>query len=67
MAIFGLAELNHEQLAFGYREFQTVLGHCQFNDCRHEQDKGCAIRTAVEKGLVSSRRYQRFLKLKNKM
>jgi ribosome biogenesis GTPase len=67
VAIFGLAELSETDLAHGYREFQTLLGHCQFNDCRHVQDKGCAVRAAVEKSNISITRYQRFLKLREKM
>jgi len=67
VAIFGLAELTEQQLAYGYREFQTLLDECQFNDCRHEQDKGCAVRAAVENGTVANSRYQRYLKLKAKM
>jgi ribosome biogenesis GTPase len=66
VAIFGLAELSESDLAHGYREFQALLGHCQFNDCRHVQDKGCAVRVAVENGEISKTRYQRFLKLREK-
>jgi ribosome biogenesis GTPase len=67
VAIFGLAGLSEQQLAYGYREFQPLLDSCQFNDCRHLQDKGCAVRAAVEKGAISMTRYQRFLKLREKM
>ncbi len=67
VAIFGLANLNATELAYGYREFRPFIGNCQFNDCRHEQDKGCAIRAAVEKGTIAVSRYQRFLKLKEKI
>ncbi len=67
VAIFGLAALSLQQLAAGYREFQPLLGQCQFNDCRHIQDKGCAIRAAVEQGKISLSRYLRYLKLIEKM
>jgi len=67
VAIFGLADLSLAQLAMGYREFQPLLGQCQFNDCRHVQDKGCAIRGAVEQGVISAPRYERYLKLIGKM
>ncbi|MEC4746917.1 ribosome small subunit-dependent GTPase A [Methylomicrobium sp. Wu6] len=67
VAIFGLADLSASELAYGYREFRPFIGNCQFNDCRHEQDKGCAIRAAVENGTIASSRYQRFLKLKEKI
>jgi ribosome biogenesis GTPase len=67
VAIFGLAGLSEAQLAYGFREFQPYLGTCQFNDCRHVQDKGCAVRAAVEQGTVTAQRYRRFLKLREKM
>ncbi len=67
VAIFGLAGLSEQQLAQGYREFQPFIDQCQFNNCSHVKDKGCAVREAVEKGVISSVRYQRFLKLREKM
>jgi ribosome biogenesis GTPase / thiamine phosphate phosphatase len=67
VAIFGLADLNRQQLAQGYRDFLPFLDLCQFNDCNHHQDKGCVVRTAVENGAITMARYQRFLKLTQKM
>lgn len=67
VAIFGLADLSRQQLAQGYREFQPFIDNCQFNDCSHHQDKGCAVRAAAEDGKIAMTRYQRFLKLTQKM
>lgn len=67
VAIFGLAGLSEQQLAWGYREFQPLLDQCQFHNCRHVNDKGCAIRAAAENNEISPSRYQRFLKLRDKM
>jgi ribosome biogenesis GTPase len=67
VAIFGLADLSEQQLAWGYREFQPLLDHCKFHNCRHLKDKGCAVRAAAESGDISMQRYQRFLKLREKM
>lgn len=67
VAIFGLAEINEQQLAQGFREFQPLIDNCQFHNCRHVKDKGCAVRSAVEEKRISMQRYQRFLKLKDKM
>jgi ribosome biogenesis GTPase len=67
VAIFGLAELSEQQLAFGFREFQPLIEHCKFHNCRHLQDKGCAIRAAAKTGKIARSRYLRFLKLKEKM
>ncbi len=67
VAVFGLAGISGAQLAFGFREFQPLIEQCQFNDCSHDRDKGCAVRTAVAQNLVSETRYQRYLKLRMKM
>lgn len=67
VAIFGLAGLSEAQLAWGYREFQPYIGQCRFNDCRHVNDKDCAVRLAAENGDIPISRYQRFLKLRDKM
>ena len=67
VAIFGLAGLNEAQLAWGYREFQPFIGRCRFNDCRHVNDKDCAVRAAADNGDISASRYHRFLKLRDKM
>lgn len=67
VAIFGLSGLTEQQLAYGYREFQPLLDDCRFNDCRHVNDKDCAVRAAAEEGKISMSRYRRFLKLREKM
>jgi len=67
VAIFGLAGLTEAQLAWGYREFHPFIGKCRFNDCRHVNDKECAVREASENGNIPYNRYQRFLKLREKM
>ena len=67
VAIFGLAGLSEPQLAYGFREFQPLMDNCRFHNCRHLHDQGCAVRAAAESGEISMTRYQRFLKLREKM
>lgn len=67
VAIFGLSDLTERQLAYGYREFQPLLDQCRFGDCRHWLDKDCAVRAAADTGEISVSRYQRFLKLREKL
>jgi ribosome biogenesis GTPase len=67
VAIFGLAGISENQLAHGFREFQNYIDCCQFNDCKHDIDKGCAVREAVAIRKITTARYQRFLKLREKM
>ena len=67
VAVFGLAEIKGQDLAWGYREFQAHIGHCRFNDCRHINDKGCAVREGVDIGEIAPARHQRYLKLLDKL
>jgi ribosome biogenesis GTPase len=67
VAVFGLAEIKGQDLAHAYREFQPLIEQCRFNDCRHVNDKGCAVRAAAEQGSIASARYQRYLKLLEKL
>lgn len=60
---FRLVKLTREQLERGFREFEPFLGHCQFRDCRHEQEPGCGLKEAVERGEVDRRRWENFLHL----
>lgn len=67
LAVFGLAGISQQQLAWGYREFREYIEQCRFNDCKHHKDKGCAIVEAVESGNISQSRYQRYLKLRERI
>lgn len=67
VAVFGLAGIDLRQLAHGYREFRPYIPRCRFNDCRHVDDLGCAVREAVKKGEISQARYRRYLKLLEKL
>ncbi len=51
---------NRAGLEQGYREFQPWLGHCQFSNCRHDQEPGCALISAVERGKIDPRRLETF-------
>jgi ribosome biogenesis GTPase len=53
-------ELLPEQLPFLFTEFRQV-GQCKFQDCRHAQEPGCAIKKAVENGLIAQGRYDNYL------
>lgn len=67
MNVFGLDGLDASSLADGFREFRRLKPRCQFSDCRHLQDKGCAVRQAVEHHELDAGRYQRYLKLRDKL
>lgn len=52
-----------EALGATFREFIPYLNECRFVGCAHGKEKGCAIRNAVESGLIASSRYESYLRL----
>jgi ribosome biogenesis GTPase len=57
---FGLWHMEREQVERGFREFRPLLGHCKFRDCKHQQEPGCALLAAAERGEISPRRLQSY-------
>ena len=55
---FGLAHLSFDEIAATFPEFKGLLGHCRFQDCRHSEEPGCAIRAALADGTVAPERYE---------
>ena len=55
-----------ENLQYAFPDFAPYLGQCQFHDCSHRKEPGCAVRKAVEDGLVEETRYDSYLRLYEK-
>jgi ribosome biogenesis GTPase / thiamine phosphate phosphatase len=47
----------------GFVEIHRTAADCRFNDCRHMEEPGCAVRTAVVAGLITARRYESYRRL----
>lgn len=57
-------ELVHkEQLQYAFPEFAPYLGHCQFPDCAHRKEPGCAVRKALAEGEIGQTRYDSYERL----
>jgi ribosome biogenesis GTPase len=63
----GMRELGNISVETGldetFSEITSLSEKCRFNDCTHNGEKGCAVFDAVEKGLLSTERYQNYLKM----
>ncbi len=60
----GLWDIQPEELDGYFREFKDLVQDCQFNDCTHHNEPGCAIRKAVEQGRIHPDRYDSYLRLR---
>ena len=64
---FGLWHLEPEQITRGFVEFHDYLGTCKYRDCRHDNDPGCAIRAAVERGEIAESRFDNYHRILESM
>ena len=55
-----------ENLQYAFPDFGPWLGRCQFHDCSHRREPGCAVRAAAEEGRIEPSRYDSYLRLYEK-
>ena len=64
--IRGLAVFDVEPLELDayFREIGPLVAECQFSDCTHEHEPGCAVRAAVKDGRITPQRYDSYMRLR---
>ena len=55
-----------DNLQYAFGDFAPYLGQCQFHDCSHRKEPGCAVRQAAEQGGIEKTRYDSYLRLYEK-
>ena len=58
---FGLAGLRRGELIRFYPEITATNGRCRFKDCSHTHEPGCAVKEAVDQGILSQTRYNNYV------
>lgn len=55
-----------ENLQYAFPDFRTHIGSCQFRDCTHRKEPGCAVTAALAAGEIEPTRYDSYLRLYEK-
>ena len=55
-----------ENLQYAFPDFGPYIGKCQFHDCSHRAEPGCAVRAALDAGELEPTRYDSYLRLYEK-
>ena len=55
-----------ENLQYAFPDFGEFVGKCQFHDCSHRKEPGCAVTAAVAAGQLEPTRYDSYLRLYEK-
>ena len=57
MREFGIVDLSKQELSHYFPEMKDLIQQCQFNNCLHSNEPGCAIKAAVNQGMIHEDRY----------
>ncbi len=54
---YGLVDIPKQELSHYFPEMRRLLSFCQFNNCLHINEPGCAVKSAAEMGDIAMERY----------
>lgn len=54
-----------EELDAYFPELRDLVPHCQFSDCTHQHEPGCAVLSALKAGQIHQERYDSFVRLRS--
>lgn len=54
-----------EELDAYFPELRDLVRYCQFSDCTHTHEPGCAVRAALKEGKIHPERYESYLRLRS--
>jgi ribosome biogenesis GTPase len=53
----GLVDITKQELSHFYPEMRALINDCQFNNCLHVNEPGCAVKDAMLNGRIHVERY----------
>lgn len=53
----GLVDISKQELSHYFPEMRLLINECQFNNCLHINEPGCAVKKAVAEGNIHPERY----------
>jgi ribosome biogenesis GTPase len=56
-------DLSKQELSHYFPEMRSRLNNCQFNNCLHVNEPGCAIKEAVMEGMINEDRYVSYVNI----
>ena len=62
---FGIVEIEKDNISHYFPEMRLLLNQCKYNNCKHLNEPNCAVKNAVENGLIHESRYLTYMQLMN--
>jgi ribosome biogenesis GTPase len=63
---FGIVDFNEREISHYFKEMRPFITQCRFNNCKHLNEPGCAVKEAVENGEIASERFESYINILTK-
>jgi len=65
MRMMSLWDIQPEELDGYFPELREVVRDCTYNDCKHQNEPGCAVIEGVKQGSIAPERYESYLRIRS--
>lgn len=62
---FGLVDFDKQEVPERFPEMRNLMHECQFNNCTHVHEPGCAVKKALSDGSIDPGRYANYISILN--
>ena len=56
-----------EGISEAFEDIETIASQCRFSDCMHLKEPGCAIKKAIEDGIIDEKRFKSYSTLQKEI
>ena len=56
-----------EGISEAFEDIEALATQCRFSDCMHKKEPGCAIKQAIEDGIIDEKRFKSYLTLQKEI
>lgn len=60
---FGIANIDKDEISHYFRDIFKISSNCQYGNCTHMHEPGCAVKQAVQDGELALSRYQSYVNI----
>ncbi len=63
---FGIVDFNESEISHYFKEMRPFITQCRFNNCKHLNEPGCAVKEAVGNGEIAQERFESYINILTK-
>lgn len=60
-------QLSKGDLESTFKDIEEIAMECRFTDCKHKSEPGCAVKKAIEEGLITKERFKSYEKIQREL